>query len=127
MTYRNDPYDPKQVALLAQAALDDAVAAARARRSPRPPTWTRSPRCKPQHLGDRPPVSLARREIGSLPPAAKADAGKRVNEARAAVQAAYDARLAALDRGAASSGCSSRRRSTSRCRPTGARAAPGTR
>ncbi len=38
-------------------------------------------------------MSLARREIGALPPHAKADAGKRVNEARAAVQAAYDARL----------------------------------
>ena len=25
MTYRNDPYDPKQVALLDPAALDDAV------------------------------------------------------------------------------------------------------
>ena len=37
-----------------------------------------------QHLGDRAPVSLARREIGALPPQAKADAGKRVNEARAA-------------------------------------------
>ena len=29
MTYRNDPYDPKQAALLDQAALDDAVAAGR--------------------------------------------------------------------------------------------------
>ena len=38
-------------------------------------------------------MSLARREIGALPPHAKADAGKRVNEARAAIQAAYDARL----------------------------------
>ena len=28
MAYRNDPYDPKQAALLDQAALDDAVAAA---------------------------------------------------------------------------------------------------
>ena len=28
MTYRNDPYDPKQVALLDQSALDDAVAQA---------------------------------------------------------------------------------------------------
>jgi phenylalanyl-tRNA synthetase alpha chain len=49
-----------------------------------------------QHLGDRAPVSLARREIGALPPAAKSDAGKRVNAARAAIQAAYDARLAVL-------------------------------
>jgi phenylalanyl-tRNA synthetase alpha chain len=47
---------------------------------------------KPAHLGDRSPVSLARREIGALPPAAKSDAGKRVNQARAAVQAAFEAR-----------------------------------
>ena len=58
---------------------------------------TRSPLLKPLHLGDRAPVSLARREIGALPPAAKADAGKRVNAARAAVQAAYDARVAELE------------------------------
>jgi phenylalanyl-tRNA synthetase alpha chain len=41
-------------------------------------------------------VSLARREIGALPPAAKAEAGKRVNEARAAIQTAYGARHAEL-------------------------------
>jgi phenylalanyl-tRNA synthetase alpha chain len=41
-------------------------------------------------------VSLARREIGALPPQAKSDAGKRVNEARAAVQAAFDARMTEL-------------------------------
>ena len=127
MTYRNDPYDPKQVALLDQAALDDAVAAGARRRSPTRPTSTR---CRPsgtQHLGDRAPVSLARREIGALPPAAKADAGKRVNEARAAIQAAYDARLAALEAERDDARAASRRPSTSRCRPTGARAAPGTR
>ncbi|RBM19495.1 phenylalanine--tRNA ligase subunit alpha [Prauserella sp. PE36] len=51
---------------------------------------------KPAHLGDQAPLSLARREIGSLPKERKAEAGKRVNEARQTVQAAYDARLAAL-------------------------------
>jgi phenylalanyl-tRNA synthetase alpha chain len=51
---------------------------------------------KPAHLGDRAPVSLARREIGSLPPHAKSEAGKRVNEARQAIQGAFDARLATL-------------------------------
>jgi phenylalanyl-tRNA synthetase alpha chain len=96
MTYRNDPYDPKQVALLDQSALDDAIAQA-----------TRSfaaasdvdglVALRHQHLGDKAPVSLARREIGALPPQAKSDAGKRVNDARAAVQAAYDARLVELE------------------------------
>ena len=33
------------------------------------------------HAGDRSPLALANREIGALPPAAKADAGKRVGAA----------------------------------------------
>ena len=41
-------------------------------------------------------MSLARREIGALPPAAKSDAGKRVNEARRHIQELFDARSAAL-------------------------------
>jgi len=95
MTYRNDPYDPKQAALLAQDALDDAVAAAD-KAFAGAGDLDALAALKHQHLGDRAAVSLARREIGSLPPAAKADAGKRVNLARVAVQAAFDARLAAL-------------------------------
>ena len=95
MTYRNDPYDPKQAMLLAQDALDDAVATAD-KAFAGASDLDALAALKSQHLGDRAPISLARREIGSLPPAAKADAGKRVNEARVAVQAAYDARLAAL-------------------------------
>src|SRR5215468_9950003 len=95
MTYRSDPYDPKQVALLDQAALDDAVAGAE-KAFAGASDLDALTALKHQHLGDRSPVSLARREIGSLPPAAKADAGKRVNEARAAIQSAYDARLAVL-------------------------------
>jgi phenylalanyl-tRNA synthetase alpha chain len=95
MTYRNDPYDPKQVALLDQSSLDDAVAAAE-KAFAGATDLDALQALKPAHLGDRSPVSLARREIGALPPAAKADAGKRVNQARAAVQAAFDARTAAL-------------------------------
>jgi phenylalanyl-tRNA synthetase alpha chain len=49
-----------------------------------------------QHLGDRAPVSLARREIGTLPPAAKAEAGKRVNKVRRLIEAAYQHRLVEL-------------------------------
>ncbi|WP_216206712.1 phenylalanine--tRNA ligase subunit alpha [Amycolatopsis aidingensis] len=51
---------------------------------------------KPAHLGDQAPLLLARRQIGSLPKAEKAEAGKRVNEAMRAAQAAFDARRAAL-------------------------------
>ncbi|HYT09928.1 MAG TPA: phenylalanine--tRNA ligase subunit alpha, partial [Mycobacteriales bacterium] len=53
-------------------------------------------RAKPAHLGDRSPLRLARRQMGSLPVADRADAGRRLNEALATAQAAYDARLAAL-------------------------------
>src|SRR5256714_11111929 len=88
-------YDPKQVALLNQAALDDAVAGAE-KAFAEAGDLDALAAVRHLHLGDRAPVSLARREIGALPPAAKADAGKRVNEARAAIQLAYDARLAAL-------------------------------
>lgn len=96
MTYRHDPYDPKQAALLSPDSLAEAIAAAEK-------AFTEASdvdalvALKPAHLGDRSPVSLARREIGSLPPAGKADAGKRVNEARAAIQAAYDARSLVLE------------------------------
>ncbi len=49
------------------------------------------------HAGDRSPLALANREIGALPPAAKADAGKRVGQARGAVREALEARTVALE------------------------------
>ena len=96
MTYRNDPYDPKQVALLDQSALDGAVQEA-GHAFDGAADLDALVALKPVHLGDKSPISLARREIGALPPAAKSDAGKRVNLARQAVQAAYDARQAVLE------------------------------
>ncbi|HST66950.1 MAG TPA: phenylalanine--tRNA ligase subunit alpha, partial [Mycobacteriales bacterium] len=53
-------------------------------------------RVKPAHLGDRSPLRLARRGIGALPGPEKGPAGRRLNEALGAAQAAYDGRLAAL-------------------------------
>ena len=126
MTYRNDPYDPKQVALLDPAALDDAVAEAdKAFAAAGDPDALQA--VKHLHLGDRAPVSLARREIGALPPAAKSDAGKRVNETRRRIQELYDARGRRRSRRSGPRACSSRSGSTSPCRGTAARAAPGTR
>jgi phenylalanyl-tRNA synthetase alpha chain len=96
LTYRNDPYDPKQVALLDPAALDNAVAEAdKAFAAAGDPDALQA--VKHLHLGDRAPVSLARREIGALPPAAKSDAGKRVNETRRRIQELFDARAAAVE------------------------------
>ncbi|MFX0594967.1 phenylalanine--tRNA ligase subunit alpha [Melissospora conviva] len=97
MTYRNDPYDPKQVALLDPTALAEAVAAARAAFAEAGDLDALTA-LRHQHLGDRSPISLARREIGALPPAAKSDAGKRVNEARRTVESDYTARHEELER-----------------------------
>jgi phenylalanyl-tRNA synthetase alpha chain len=49
------------------------------------------------HFGDRAPLTLASAEIGALPPAARADAGKRVGAARAAVREALRERAEALE------------------------------
>ena len=49
------------------------------------------------HAKDRSPLALANREIGALPPAAKAEAGKRVGQARAAVAKALAARRVELE------------------------------
>src|SRR5689334_5164043 len=52
---------------------------------------------KVAHTGDRSPLALANREIGALPPAAKADAGRRVGQARAAVNKALAERQEELE------------------------------
>ncbi|MGW4426306.1 phenylalanine--tRNA ligase subunit alpha [Streptosporangium sp. NPDC004631] len=49
------------------------------------------------HAGDRSPIALANREIGVLPPAARAEAGKRVGGARRAVADALAERQAQLE------------------------------
>lgn len=51
---------------------------------------------KIDHLGDKAPISLAKRALGSLPGNERADAGKRVNAHRTTVQAAFDERKAVL-------------------------------
>jgi len=52
---------------------------------------------KTAHMGDRSPLALANREIGALPPQAKAEAGKRVGQARGAVNKAFGARTVQLE------------------------------
>jgi phenylalanyl-tRNA synthetase alpha chain len=95
MSYRNDPYDPKQAALLDESALEAAVLDAE-KAFAEAGDLDALGALKPAHLGDKSPVSLARREIGSLPPQAKSDAGKRVNLARQSIQGAYDSRVTEL-------------------------------
>ncbi|MGY1643648.1 phenylalanine--tRNA ligase subunit alpha [Geodermatophilus sp. SYSU D00703] len=96
MSGANDPYDPKQVAALSAEALETAVAEAR-KAFAEAGDLAELAAVRPAHLGDRAPVLLARRELGALPPAARSDAGKRVNAARVAVTEAYAARLAELE------------------------------
>ncbi|MGI8814836.1 MAG: phenylalanine--tRNA ligase subunit alpha [Pseudonocardia sp.] len=86
-----DNYDPKQVAALDPETLARAVADA-GQAIAAAADLAALAAVKSAHLGDRSPVLTARREIGALPPAAKADAGKRVNEARVTIQTAFDDR-----------------------------------
>ncbi|MGB9377055.1 MAG: phenylalanine--tRNA ligase subunit alpha [Mycobacteriales bacterium] len=95
MSSPSSSYDPKQVAMLAPQALQDAVGAG-VKAFADAGDLDALAAVRPAHLGDRSPVLLARRELGALPPQARADAGKRVNEARAALQTAYDDRLSVL-------------------------------
>ena len=55
------------------------------------------PSLRTAHLGDRSPIALARRALGSLPTTERADAGKRVNVALQAVQGAFDLRREELE------------------------------
>jgi phenylalanyl-tRNA synthetase alpha chain len=95
MSVANEEQDPKPVDTLApetlraaikKAEMDFAAAA----------DLDRLAAVKPAHLGDQSPLLLARREIGALPKKEKAEAGKLVNEARQAIQAAFDARRLVL-------------------------------
>jgi phenylalanyl-tRNA synthetase alpha chain len=100
MSYNSDPYDPKQVAYLSPEALTEATSSAQQAFADVPDLDALTA-IKHLHLGDKSPVSLARREIGALPPAAKSEAGKRVNAARQAIAAAFEARAEVLSAEAA--------------------------
>lgn len=95
MSGANDPYDPKQVAILSVESLDGAVAEAAAAFE-KAADLDALAAVRPAHLGERAPIFAARRELGALPPAARSEAGKRVNLARQTVEAAFAARLAQL-------------------------------
>jgi phenylalanyl-tRNA synthetase alpha chain len=95
MSGTNEVYDPKQVAVLAPEALAQAVEDAE-KAFARAADLEELAAAKPAHLGDRSPLLSARREIGALPPKARAEAGKRLNSSRTAVQAAFDQRRTEL-------------------------------
>ncbi|MCT2588676.1 phenylalanine--tRNA ligase subunit alpha [Streptomyces sp. N2-109] len=96
MSAPNKSYDPVEVEALKpemiDAARDEALAAIAAA-----PDLEALREIKAAHAGDRSPLALANREIGALPPQAKAEAGKRVGQARAAVGKAVKARQEELE------------------------------
>ena len=96
MSGPNTNYDPVEVAALAPEALEanvaDALSAISAAGS-----LEELKAARLAHAGERSPLALANREIGALPPSAKADAGKRVGQARGRVNQALAARQAELE------------------------------
>lgn len=96
MSAPNKSFDPVEVSTLAPEYLEQQVAAALAAiNSAKNLAELKDARIA--HSGDRSPLSLANREIGALPPAAKAEAGKRMGQARATVNQALEAKLAELE------------------------------
>jgi phenylalanyl-tRNA synthetase alpha chain len=96
MSAPNKSYDPVEVAALSageiQRVLDDALRTIAAAG-----TLDELKAARLAHAGDRAPITLANAEIGALPPAARAEAGKRVGTARAAIRAALAARQDELE------------------------------
>ena len=96
MSAPNKSFDPVSVASLEPAAIDAMVQEALADIAAAGSLESLKA-ARLAHAGDRSALALANREIGALPPAAKAEAGKRMGEARQRVRAALDARTAELE------------------------------
>ncbi|TDE38106.1 phenylalanine--tRNA ligase subunit alpha [Actinomadura sp. 6K520] len=96
MSAPNKSYDPVEVSALQpeelERAREEALAAIAAAAD-----LDELKRVRLAHAGDRSPLALANREIGALPPAARADAGKRIGAARGAVSKALKERQAELE------------------------------
>ena len=97
MSAPNKNYDPVAVTGLSAEAVESATAAALGAIAAAG-TLDELKAARLAHAGDRSPLSAARSEIGALPPAAKADAGRRVGAAIAQVKDALAARQEQLER-----------------------------
>jgi phenylalanyl-tRNA synthetase alpha chain len=95
MSAPNSDIDPVQVAALSEAAIGNAVAKA-LEEIKKTNNLEELKQAKTTHLGDKSLIALANREIGSLPPEAKAIAGKRVATARATLSEFYELRESEL-------------------------------
>ncbi len=96
MSAPNKNYDPVAVTALSAEAVENATAAALDAIAAAG-TLDELKAARLAHAGDRSPLSAARAEIGALPPAAKADAGRRVGAAIAQVRDALAARQEKLE------------------------------
>jgi phenylalanyl-tRNA synthetase alpha chain len=96
MSGPNTNFDPVRVAALEPEALEAAVSAA-LEAVAAASSLDELKAVRTAHQGDRSPLALANREIGALPPSAKADAGRRVGAARAQVAAALSDRQSRLE------------------------------
>ena len=96
MSGPNTDFDPVEVAALKpeeiEAARDAALAAIAGAAG-----LDALKQVRIEHTGDRSPLALANREIGALPPQARKEAGRRVGEARGAVQQALAKRQQELE------------------------------
>ncbi len=96
MSGPNANYDPVEVTPLSPGEVtrmrDEALAAIAAAQ-----TLDELKDARIAHFGDRAPLTLANAEIGALPPQARAEAGRRVGAARAAVRQALADQTAVLE------------------------------
>jgi phenylalanyl-tRNA synthetase alpha chain len=97
MSAPNKNYDPVEVTALTADEVDRAVAEALAAIDAAR-NLDQLKEARLAHAGDKAPLSLARAEIGALPPQARADAGRRVGAAVGRVNAAVKARQEQLER-----------------------------
>ena len=96
MSAPNKSFDPVEVSTLSQENIDENVADAIAAISGAN-SLDELKEVRLAHTGDRSPLALANREIGALPPAAKAEAGKRIGQARGKVNQCLEVRTLELE------------------------------
>src|SRR5215471_5195875 len=96
MSSSHRTYDPVRVAALAPAEIErltsEALSALREASD-----FTELKAAWLAHLGRQAPLTLASSEIGALPPEAKAEAGRRVGEAKRLLTEAHSARQEELE------------------------------
>ncbi|MDO5628154.1 MAG: phenylalanine--tRNA ligase subunit alpha [Mobilicoccus sp.] len=96
MSGPNTSYDPVEVSALDPQQIDADVEAALAAIAAAADLDALK-EARLAHAGEKSPLALANREIGALPPSAKAEAGKRVGQARGRIGAALKERQSVLE------------------------------